>query len=292
MDTSIIKKFKNCKIGKINILGEGEITLGDSVIIKDNVTFNIDEELIIGDRSIINENVEISGRKIKLGTECWIDKYSFIGGGGCHGKYGIFESDDWLHMGMYSMVNIDKKVAIGSEVGLGMNTHVYTHGRYLSYLDGFPSKSNPISIGSNVWIPNAIVLANIGSNVVISVMSLVNQDIPSGCLAGGIPARILKANCYPSKKEDKLQISLGNGRLEQLFNNFCYDEYSNQIPQNTIDSFKGDKLYINGTLFDFENMRIDGSVTEWTEKWKEYCRRYGIRFRYYADKELGMYKSW
>jgi hypothetical protein len=136
-----------------------------------------------------------------------------------------------------------------------------------------------------VWIPNATILANIGDNVVVAAMSLVNKNIPSGCLAGGIPVRIIKENCYPLKEGT-------NDRLQKIINNFIYDEYLHIIPKDTIDCLDGNRVFINGTLFDFENKRIDGRVTEWTEKFKDYLRRWGVRFRYYPDEKLGVYKSW
>lgn len=287
MNVSNIKKSKDCKIGKITIVGNGEIILGDSVVIQDNVTLNIDEKLIIGDRTVIKENSEISGRYVTLGKECWLDKYSLIGGGGCHGKHGILNTGDWLHTGMYSIINIEKEVNIGSEVGLGVGTRIYTHGRYLNYLEGFPISVNPITIGSNVWLPNATVLPNvtIGSNVVVAAMSLVNRDLPSGCLAGGIPAHVIREKCFPN-------ISKFNEHLKIMLDDFCDNEYYKKIPEDLIQRIDDEKVLIEGTLFDFKEKRIDGKVTEWSERFKDYCRRWGIRFRYYADNEMGIYKSW
>jgi acetyltransferase-like isoleucine patch superfamily enzyme len=278
-----IKTGKNCKMGKVTIIGNGEIILGNDVIIKDNIILNISGKLFVDDRTIINDNVKIEGNEIHLGKESWLEQFVSIGGGSCHGTHGKLEAGDWLHMGRFSFINIAREVTIGDEVGLGEATKIYTHGSYLSYLDGFPINFNKISIGTNVWIPNAIVTANIGNNVVVASMSLVNKDIPDGCLAGGIPAHIIKANCYPIKYTQKQFLE----RLEDILTTFS-DEY--KIPYKEEIKMYDEQIFIGSTLFDFKEMKIDGSVTELTEKFKNHCRRYGVRFKYYADGE--MYKPW
>lgn len=53
----------------------------------------------------------------------------------------------------------------------------------------------PVSIGDNVWIGSrAMVLkgASIGDNSVIAAMSVVTSAIPANCVAGGIPARVIR----------------------------------------------------------------------------------------------------
>lgn len=194
----IIYTGKNCNIEGVTFKGSGQAFIGDNVTIKNNTIINVDEELHIGNWSTINENCVIEGRNITIGNCFWMEKYSLIGGGGCHSKHGILKAGDFLHLGRFSSVNIAKEVIIGNEVGIGEGSHIYTHGAYLSYLDGFPVKFNNITIGSNVWLPNAIVTANIGSNVVVGVMSFINKDIPSNCFAAGNPCRIIKTD-YPPK---------------------------------------------------------------------------------------------
>lgn len=57
------------------------------------------------------------------------------------------------------------------------------------------SMSSPIVIGNNVWIgSNVIILkgVHIGDGAVIAAGSVVTKDIPSGCLAAGVPAKIIR----------------------------------------------------------------------------------------------------
>lgn len=56
-------------------------------------------------------------------------------------------------------------------------------------------KCAPVHIGNNVFIGcNSLVLkgVSIGDNSVISAGSVVVKDIPANCLAGGVPAKVLK----------------------------------------------------------------------------------------------------
>lgn len=59
------------------------------------------------------------------------------------------------------------------------------------------TKTAPIYIGNHVWIGmNVTILkgVNIGDGSVIAAGAVVINDIPKNCLAGGVPARVLKEN--------------------------------------------------------------------------------------------------
>lgn len=55
--------------------------------------------------------------------------------------------------------------------------------------------AQPITIGNDVWIGGNVTIlpgVRIGNNVVIAAGAVVTKDIPDNCLAGGIPAKVLK----------------------------------------------------------------------------------------------------
>ena len=57
-------------------------------------------------------------------------------------------------------------------------------------------KCSPIRIGSHVWCGVNVTILNgvtIGDDVVIGAGSLVNKDIPSNSMAGGVPAKVVKS---------------------------------------------------------------------------------------------------
>jgi acetyltransferase-like isoleucine patch superfamily enzyme len=59
------------------------------------------------------------------------------------------------------------------------------------------NKTAPICIGNHVWIgTKAIILkgVTIGDNAVIAAGAVVTHDIPAGCLAAGVPAKVIREN--------------------------------------------------------------------------------------------------
>lgn len=228
----------------------------------------------LGDWSIVHAGAKIFG-KVKIGRAAWINENVIIGGG--QQEFGSMEAGDFLHLGIRSMVNIAAPVSIGDEVGLGMDTKIFTHGGYLSEIEGFPYQRGPVTIGSNVWLPYAIVLPNvvIGSNVVVAAMSLVDKEIPNGCLAGGVPVKILRY-AFPELKATK-----------PLFESIINDaKYYGVRELSYSDNF----LTVGSTIFYVWSREIVGPANVDTQIVKNLLRRRGIRFRYYDNK--GVYQEW
>ena len=88
---------------------------------------------------------------------------------------------------------------------LVIKPYPYMSGSRLSFRD-------PIKIGDNVFIGwGSIVLpgVTIGSNVVIGAGSVITKDIPSGVVAAGNPAKVIKPiEEYISSYKDKIKNNL------------------------------------------------------------------------------------
>jgi acetyltransferase-like isoleucine patch superfamily enzyme len=238
------------------------------------------KELVIGDFTKIGQDVTIAGGRVEIGREAWITTGVLIGGG--RAEMGSLKTGDFLHLGKGSMVNIANEVNIGDEVGIGMDGKIFTHGAYLSEYEGFPYQDAPVKIGSNVWLPNAMVFpgVTIGNNVVVSAMSLVNRDLPDGCLAAGIPARILKENLYPREVSKEKKIAI----LDQIL----YEAGRHNIVAERDED--GTTISVNKTNFYVPKRVIEGPANSTTDKVKDLLRRHGIRFRFYNDGET--YQEW
>lgn len=85
----------------------------------------------------------------------------------------------------------DVLLAAGVHVPSGPNTH------------GIADRTRPIReqtgtlrtvrIGAGTWVGSAaVVMADVGADSVIAAGAVVTEPIPSGVIAGGVPARILK----------------------------------------------------------------------------------------------------
>lgn len=236
----------------------------------------VEDSVELGDWSVVHDHAELRG-DIKIGRAAWIDPYSVIGGG--QRELGSLHAGDFFHMGIRSFVNIADEVVIGDEVGLGMETKIFTHGGYLNQYEGFPFVRGPVWIGDRVWIPFGVVLPNvkIGSDVVVSAMSLVNKSLERGGLFGGTPIRKLKESQYPNKWADKPVIT------ERIV-------FEAQYYGVKADMVGGSNILVGKTLFVPDLLRIEGPANKDTEMLKDLFRRRGVRFRYYDNQ--GVYTEW
>lgn len=259
------------------ILG-GRIVLNDGVQIGRNVEIRVTEELVLGKNSMIGDATTIAGRRIALGREFYTNHHAEIGGGSCFEKPSSLRAGHWVHMGSYSMINTAMPVSIGDEVGMGRFTNLYTHGAYLSLAEGFPVAFAPITLGSRVWLPSATVNpgVTIGDDVVVGAGSLVTKDIPSHCLAVGIPARVIRDNYPPRPPDDEVRKRIR--------------EYFGQLEIAVTFEGKGVSFQIGEARFDVHARTINGAASKDSEQAKNLLRRMGIRFAY--EVEDGTWVPW
>jgi acetyltransferase-like isoleucine patch superfamily enzyme len=89
-----------------------------------------------------------------------------------------------------------KSIVIGKNVAISENVTIRDSDNH-SICPHINPISKPIVIKDNVWIGiNVTILkgVTIGEGAVIAAGSLVNKDIPAKCLAGGVPAKVIKEN--------------------------------------------------------------------------------------------------
>lgn len=88
-------------------------------------------------------------------------------------------------------------VTIGDYCMIGPNTVISTVNHPLSAAERRQKISilKPVVIGNDVWIgANCTILpgVTIGNNVVIAAGAVVTKDLPSNCIATGVPARVTR----------------------------------------------------------------------------------------------------
>ncbi len=89
-----------------------------------------------------------------------------------------------------------EKVEIGHGVAISENVCIRDSDNH-EIIGSEKPNTSPVYIGNNVWIGmNVTILkgVKIGDGAIIAAGAVVNTDIPSNCLAGGVPAKVLKTN--------------------------------------------------------------------------------------------------
>jgi len=114
------------------------------------------------------------------------------------GPRGVIDIGDGVYVNYGSMISAHLLVRIGSNVMVGNYCIVAdTEIPGIGEPPGGPSiEPRAVEIGDGVWLAARVTVlpgARIGAGAVIAAGSVVAGDIPPGKVAGGIPARILRA---------------------------------------------------------------------------------------------------
>jgi maltose O-acetyltransferase len=98
----------------------------------------------------------------------------------------------------FGLVALDAApITIGDDVQIGPNVQLLAPTHPLDAAkrrDGWEA-AGPISIGNNVWLGGGVIVladVTIGSDTVVGAGAVVTRDLPSGVVAAGNPARILR----------------------------------------------------------------------------------------------------
>lgn len=203
-----MKVGRGVRIGFLAVLVCDEATIGDGVHIAPLVRLRC-RKLRIGARSSIGSLVKAAVHTLEIGSQCTISGPNDIAG----------DPDDVrsrLSMGPaswilpYCYVNVAREIRMGRNVGVGGGSYLFTHGLWLSKLDGYPVAFGPITLGNDVWLPWGCFLMpgiTVGDGVVVGARSVVNKSLPPGALAAGVPAKVIRERANQAlSSEQRLEI--------------------------------------------------------------------------------------
>jgi len=119
---------------------------------------------------------------------------------------------EYVHIGCVNSIKIGDNVLMGSKIYITDHNHGQYKGRIQDAPDTIPVKrdivtNGSVSIGDRVWIGEFVTIlpgVNIGDGSVIGSHSTVTHDVPSGCIAVGSPARVIKKYNYDLHKWVKI----------------------------------------------------------------------------------------
>jgi acetyltransferase-like isoleucine patch superfamily enzyme len=180
--------MKNIVANKINIGKNVEISSKAKIIC---------DKISIGDGTVITGNTVINCKECVIGKNNFIFD-TLIEGSLNAGNTRIKIGDENL-IARNTRLNCNDYIEIGNDVNMG-DIQIFTHSSSMNVLNGYPFRKAPVKIGSHVWINIGTLIhpgVTIGSHIIILNNSIVNKDIPTGSLAGGVPVKIIRENYYP-----------------------------------------------------------------------------------------------
>ncbi len=260
------------------------IDIHPSVKIGKNVNIKC-ESIKLGEFCIIGDNVTIECRNFEAHSWLFMWHGVEVGRGGCNGPNSNVKIGKGVGIFENTVINPSESVEIGDNCGIGADVMIWTHGAWLDITQGFPSDFGPVKIGDNVWLPaRSIVLPNvtIGNDVVIGTNSLVNRSLPSGCLAAGLPCKVIKENQYPKKlSEEELKTM-----IEAILSDWKILCDTKGITRSIKFKYENGKIYLYQsnfeTIYSIDNRKIEGYTNDVSEDLRDYLRRRGIKI--YTDR--------
>jgi acetyltransferase-like isoleucine patch superfamily enzyme len=136
----------------------------------------------------------VSCETIEMGEDAKIREQVYVGGPQLpESRFALGSRTIILQL---AFINPTKPVIIGDDTGIGGHCLIFTHGVWLSALDGYPVTYQPVTLGKSVWLPWRVFVmpgSTIGDGTVIGANSLVSGDIPANSLAVGSPAKVIRS---------------------------------------------------------------------------------------------------
>ena len=114
--------------------------------------------------------------------------------------------NDMVHIGCANYIEIGDDCLLASRIYVSDHNHGSYKGELIDAASSLVRERNldldkPVIVGRNVWLGEGVSVlpgAKIGDNSIIGTNSVVIGEIPSDCIAAGIPAKVIK---YYSKEE-------------------------------------------------------------------------------------------
>jgi acetyltransferase-like isoleucine patch superfamily enzyme len=198
-----IYRLLGMKIGKDVRIGFGAVLLCTKVDIADGASIGHLcllrlHTLKMGKRSSILNLVRATLHTLDLRSQSSVRSQNEISGDRS-------DPNSVLYLGPASwilphcFIDTSRPIRLGRNVGVGGGSYLFTHGYWLSKLDGFPVAYGDISIADDVWLPwGCFIMPNvtIGSRAVVGARSVLNRSIPAGALAAGVPAKVLREKSW------------------------------------------------------------------------------------------------
>src|SRR6266849_1526407 len=223
-------RLKGYRIGRGVKFGFGGVVIGESVQLGDHVEIGMlaivmGRTITIGRHSSVGTMSYLSCRVIEIGEDAKIREQVYVGGPQLpESRFALGSRTIVLQM---AYINPTKPVVIGDDTGIGGHCLIFTHGVWLSGLEGYPVTYQPVTLGRSVWLPWRVFVmpgSTIGDGSVIGANSLVAGAIPPNSLAVGTPAKVIRsAPDFPPKLSDADRSAMIRGMVAE-FDRYAADD--------------------------------------------------------------------
>jgi acetyltransferase-like isoleucine patch superfamily enzyme len=187
------------KIGRDVAIGPGSVLVGDKVNVGDGVSIGALSILRASDMTLargarIGRNTVLAVPRLSIGEDAEVDDHVWASAGYARAESSL-DLGGFTILMRHSYVNCAMGVTVGEGSGIGGHCLIFTHGYWLSWLEGYPRQLAPVAIGRDVWLPWRVFVmpgAVIGDGCVIGANSTVSGRIEPLSLAAGSPAVVTK----------------------------------------------------------------------------------------------------
>jgi len=112
----------------------------------------------------------------------------------------VFDNAELIMNGGYCTAGVQivcfKKITIGEGCAIARDVIIRDTDAH-KILNSDHTMTQEVSIGNHVWIGNRAIImkgVTVGDGAVIAAGSIVTKDVPTKCLVGGVPAKIIREN--------------------------------------------------------------------------------------------------
>ena len=187
-----IKKKKPNKTG-VRIHKPTILSIASNSTIKVNNRFEINKHW---DEISQKKNKMVSKLQVSDGAILEVDDFVCYSGCRISIRKGARLTMGSGYMNYDCVITCANSITIGDDVGISERVIIRDTNDHEIIREGYRI-SAPVVIGNHVWIGvGAIILSGvtIGDGSVIAAGAVVNKDVPSNTLVGGVPAKIIREN--------------------------------------------------------------------------------------------------